>query len=154
MAAAKDMHASPHWKSEDVRAGKMLYVELRTPDGAAYVGNASSVLVPGRKGPFGVLPRHAPILSSLEVGFTRIRDPLGKEWRFVTGLGFVEVNRNEVLVMVDFADDVNDIDVDRARAALDRARARLRSPGEEVDEARAQAALERASMRLRYAGGR
>jgi len=136
---------------QEVSAGKKLFVELRTPEHAVYSGGATSVLLPGAKGAMGILPRHAPLLSSLDVGFVRIRDPLGKEWRFVCGLGFVEVQHNRVLVLVDFADDVNDIDVPRAQAALERAKQRLRSPSEEIDQARAEAALQRASMRLRYA---
>ncbi len=134
-----------------VKAGQALYVEMRTPEGPIYSGGASSVLVPGSTGAMGVLPRHAPLLSSLEVGYTRVRDPLGKEWTFVTGLGFVEIQNNEVLILVDFADDVTDIDVPRAELARDRARARLRVPSEEVDAARAQAAMDRAATRLRFA---
>ena len=136
---------------QEVAAGRKLYVELRTPEHAAYAGGASSVLLPGAKGAMGILPRHAPLLSSLDVGFVRIRYPLGKEWRFVCGLGFVEVQQNHVLVLVDFADDVNDIDVPRAEAALQLARERLRGRGEDLDVARAEAALQRASVRLRYA---
>ena len=64
---------------------------MRTPEGAAYSGHAETVRVPGSKGPFGVLPRHAPLMSSLDVGLTYVRDPVGNEWKFVTGRGFVEV---------------------------------------------------------------
>jgi len=136
---------------EAVRAGKALYVEMRTPEGSAYSGGAKSVVVPGAKGSMGVLPRHAPLMSSLDVGLTKVRDPVGKEWVFVTGGGFVEVFQNRILVLVDFADDVNDIDVDRARRARERAEARLRSPTEEIDVARARAALDRAVLRLEHA---
>jgi F-type H+-transporting ATPase subunit epsilon len=135
---------------ESVRNGRALFVELRTPEGSIYTGGASSVLVPGAKGAMGVLPRHAPLLSSLEVGFCRIRDPLGKEWAFVTALGFVEIQNNEVLILVDSAEIVDEIDVSRAEAAKERAKVRLRTPSEEVDAARAEAALQRALIRLRF----
>ena len=135
----------------EMKAGKALYVEIRTPEGSSYSGGASSVLLPGTKGSMGILPRHAPLLSSLEVGFVRVRDPLGTEWPFVTGLGFVEVHDNHVLVLVDFADSVAEIDVERAKEALQRAKARLRTPSEEVDVTRAEAAMHRAVTRLRYA---
>lgn len=143
--------ATQPWDKEDVRAGKALYVEMRTPEGSAYSGGAKSIVVPGAKGSMGVLPRHAPLMSSLEVGLTKVRDPLGKEWVFVTGSGFVEVFQNRVLLLVDFADDVNDIDVERAKRSRERAEARLRSPTEEVDVARARAAMERAVLRLKHA---
>ncbi|MDG2148230.1 MAG: ATP synthase F1 subunit epsilon [Planctomycetota bacterium] len=134
-----------------VKEGQALYVEMRTPEGPIYSGGSSSVIVPGAKGSIGVLPKHAPLLSSLEVGFTRIRDPLGKEWKFVTGMGFVEIQNNEILILVDFAEDVNDIDVERAEEARNRAQERLRAPGADVDGARADAAKHRAMMRLRFA---
>ena len=136
---------------QDAKQGKALYVEMRTPEGSTFSGGATSLVVPGSKGSMGVLPKHAPLLSSLDVGFTRVRDPNGQEWKFVTGLGFVEIQHNKVLILVDFADDVTDIDVKRAEDARDRAKARLRSPGEDVDVARAEAALHRASTRLHFA---
>ena len=70
---------------------------------------------------------------------------------YVTGLGFVEIYRNQVLILVDFADDPTQIDVARAQAARDRARSRLRKPSEQIDVARAEAALDRAAMRIRFA---
>jgi F-type H+-transporting ATPase subunit epsilon len=139
---------------QDAKQGKALYVEMRTPEGSIFSGGSTSVVVPGTKGSMGVLPRHAPLLSSLDVGFTRIRDPNGDEWKFVTGLGFVEIQHNQVLILVDFAEDVTKIDVKRAEDARDRARARLRNPTEEVDSARADAALHRATTRLHFAASR
>lgn len=145
-----DNHFGPN--EPDVLTGKKLWVEMRTPDGSIFSGHARTVRVPGAKGFFGVLPRHAPVMSSLEVGFTYIEDPVGVEWKFVTGGGFVEISRNTVLMLVDFAEETKEIDVDRARSALTRAKERLRKPSEEVDLARAEAAVDRAATRIRFAG--
>ena|SRR5262245_54528739 len=136
---------------DPVPAGS-LWVEMRSPDGLLFAGLAQAVTVPGTKGSMGILPRHAPLMSSLDIGLTRIRDAQGKEQRYVTGLGFVEVAANKVLLLVDFADRTDKIDVKRAQEAHDRAKARLRTREEDVDYARAEAALQRALMRLRYAG--
>ncbi|MCB9899196.1 MAG: ATP synthase F1 subunit epsilon [Planctomycetes bacterium] len=138
---------------EAVRMGRALYVEMRSPDGPIWSGEAKYVAVPGSKGAFGVLPRHAPLMSSLELGLTRIRPADGvPDMKFVTGGGFVEIFQNHVLLLVDFADPTESIDVARATEAKKRAEARLRSHDETVDVARAEAALQRALMRLRYAG--
>jgi F-type H+-transporting ATPase subunit epsilon len=136
--------------SDAVRTGQALWIEMRTPDGPAWQGLAKSITVPGAKGSMGVMPRHAPLMSSLDVGLTKVRAQDGSESRWITGSGFVEVFQNKVLLLVDFADASGDIDKVRAEKAKERAQARLRSVGEETDRARAEAALNRALMRLQY----
>ncbi len=143
----------------EVSAGQALWVEIRSPDGLIWAGTAKAITVPGVDGSMGVLPRHAALMSSLEVGRTRLRDAKSRggadsraRFDLVSGDGFVEILDNKVLMLVDFADDTATIDVARARAARERAEARLRTPGEEIDRARAEAALGRAVVRLRYAG--
>ena len=135
-----------------VAAGQGLWVDMRTPDGPVFCGLAQKITVPGAAGSFGVLPRHAPLMSSLEVGLTKITGLDGSEHRLVTGEGFVEVYNNIVLMLVDFGDDTAGIDVERAQAARERALTRLRSRQEEFDRARVEASLQRALMRLRFAG--
>lgn len=135
-----------------VAEGQGLWVDMRTPDGPVFCGLAKKITVPGAAGSFGVLPRHAPLMSSLEVGLTRITGLDGTVHHLVTGEGFVEVYNNIVLMLVDFGDDTAGIDVERAQAARDRALARLRSREENVDQVRAEVSLQRALMRLRFAG--
>lgn len=137
----------------DTQTQSSLTVELRTPEGSTFSGEVAKVLsVPGAKGAMGILLRHAPLMSSLVVGVTRIVDTVGTEWRFVTGEGFLEVNANRVLILVDTAEDVTEIDVGRAEAAAQRAKDRLAKPGKELDQSRAKAALQRARTRLSAAG--
>ena len=129
-----------------------LQVELRSPEGVTWQGPARTVVVPATKGSLGILQRHAPLVSSLEVGLTRITDEAGQSHRFVTGLGIVEVADDRVEILVGFAEKPEQIDPKRAQEAHDRAKARLRSQEETVDVARAEAALARAIQRLRFAG--
>lgn len=130
-----------------------LTVELRTPEGSIFSGGAAKVLrVPGAKGPMGILPRHAPLVSSLTVGVTSLVDKAGTEWRFVTGEGFLEIKDNNVLILVDTAEDVSDIDLARAESASRRARDRLGKPGPDLDRVRAESSLLRARMRVSAAG--
>lgn len=133
-------------------ADQGLIVEIRTPEGAVYSGDAVKVTrIPGAKGSMGVLPRHAPLMSALEVGLSSLVDKAGTEWSFVTGEGFVEILDDHVLVLVDSAEDVTAIDVSRAEAARDRAAERLAKPHSDMDRARAEGALQRATTRLRFA---
>ena len=135
-----------------VREGRGLWIDIRSPDGHIWSGLLKSITVPGSKGSMGILPRHAPLMSSLDCGPTKITGLDGKTRLFVTGEGFVEVFNNFVLMLVDFGDRTDKIDVARAKEARDRAETRLRTPTEDVDRVRAEAAMQRAVMRIRYAG--
>lgn len=145
---------------DDVKQNRALWVEMRSPDGPIWTGMAESITVPSTKGMLGVLPRHAPLMSALDVGRTRVRGGRPAEgchdvpdpFDLVTGEGFIEVFRNQVLLLVDFGDIADDVDIERAKEARERAKTRLRSCGESVDQARAEAALRRALMRLHYGG--
>ncbi len=132
--------------------GNALAVEIRSPDGPIWSGAAESVVAPASKGSMGVLRRHAPLMTSLEVGLTKVRVAGGVEHRFVTGAGFLEVHDDHVLLLVDFGERPEKIDARRAAEARDRAQARLRARGEEIDRVRAEAALQRALVRLMHAG--
>ncbi|MFT7463672.1 MAG: F-type H+-transporting ATPase subunit epsilon [Pseudohongiellaceae bacterium] len=126
-----------------------LNVELRTPEGSVFSGEVVKVSeVPGTKAPLGILPRHAPLVSSLSVGVTVLVDSAGTECRFVTGEGFLEINDNHVLILVDTAEDVTEIDMARADLAHQRARDRLAKVHPDLDRTRAKAALVRARLRI------
>jgi F-type H+-transporting ATPase subunit epsilon len=99
-------------------------LSLVTPEGAAFEGEASMVVVPGDAGEIGVLPRHAPLVAMLKAGETRIR--VGDEWTaFATGPGYFKVQRDRAIVLVDEAVRAEDIDVEAARRDADELRAQL-----------------------------
>ena len=88
----------------EVKEGKALWVEIRSPDGMIWSGTSKSVTLPGTLGSMGILPRHAPLVSSLEVGVTRLGEAKAAEGsegdgtvELVTGLGLVEVYQNQLL---------------------------------------------------------
>ena len=128
-----------------------LAVEIRSPDGPLWSGSARSLRVPESLGLMGILPRHAPLIGTLEAGLTTIRETDGSERRLITGDGFLEIAAGHVLMLVDFGEDPAKVDVARAKESRDRAISRLRSPAEDVDLIRAEAALRRALVRLRFA---
>ena len=131
-------------------ADKVFKIEIVSPQKAIYNGEVISVRAPGVEGGFEVLYNHIPFLTVLQAGEVSIKDEDG--WRYLaTGEGFLEVLRSGVAVLVESAEWSEEIDIERAEKAIDRARRRLFSADAAIDSERAQAALERATSRLRVA---
>jgi F-type H+-transporting ATPase subunit epsilon len=100
----------------------------------------------------GILPGHAPLLSTLELGVIRVKNGDEEEVFTVTG-GFIEVQPDIVTIMADAAEHVDDIDVKRAEEAMERAKDLLTSkhPVDLETTLRIEAALKRSSLRLKSA---
>ena len=122
--------------------------EVITPEGPAFRGRVTTLRLPGRKGSFGVLARHAPMVGALDAGVLRAKSEDGKEKAFAVGEGFVEVRRGGVRALVDFCNPKGKVDVARAEKAMSRAKERAHTRDAKVDHARAEAALKRAIARL------
>lgn len=106
------------------------------------------VSAPGAEGTLGILPNHAALISTLDAGELVIRKG-GSEDRMVVFGGFIEVLFNKVLVLADSAERIDEIDIDRAEKARERAAESLRNRKELTDIAAEEAALKRAAVRLR-----
>jgi F-type H+-transporting ATPase subunit epsilon len=137
----------------------LLNIEVVTPDGIVYEGRGEVIVVPGLDGELGIMAGHAPLISLLGIGDTRIRNPEGLYEHIATGMGYVEVLFDKVRVVCDHAEEAGAIDVARAEEALTRADERLAlrdDPGAraEVDFYRAEQALHRATNRLKVAHSR
>ena len=104
----------------------------------------------GVDGEFGILPDHQPFMSALDIGVTKIEKD-GQSELFATIGGIFQFKDNQAIILTDLAERGSDIDVTRAKAAKDRAEARLGSHEVEVDTARAQIALAKALARLKAA---
>jgi F-type H+-transporting ATPase subunit epsilon len=129
-----------------------LKLEVVTPEKVLVSSDADMVVAPGTMGEFGILEDHVPFLSGILPGELRFTLD-GKPEYFAVMDGFLEVSRNKVSVLVDAAESAKDINIERAREALERARARLAKErgAEDVDFTRAEAALKRAISRLKVA---
>ena len=129
-----------------------LTLEIATPVRLAVSETVDEVVVPGIEGYFGVLPGHAPFLTTLGIGEVMYR--VGRDERYLAvSSGFAEVRNDKVIVLADTAERPEEID--RTRAERARARAEQRLSGrsqDDVDFARAAAALARALARLQVAG--
>jgi len=124
--------------------------EIVSQDRMVFEGDADIVIVPGTLGEMGILPGHAPLLSALEMGVIRVKIGQEEEVFTVTG-GFIEVQPDIVTIMADAAENVEEIDVDRAQQAMERAQKLLDGYSEEDPDnyLRIQAALRRSNLRLK-----
>lgn len=123
--------------------------EIASQDRLVFSGDADIVVVPGGAGVMGILPNHAPLLSTLQYGIITVRSK-GKEDYFTVAGGIVEVQPDQVTILADAAENVAEIDVARAEAAKRRAEELLRKVVPEDTETylAAQAALRRSNLRL------
>ncbi len=136
--------------------GNVLHLEVVTPEGEVYHDDAAMVVLPGVEGALGILARHQPLVTLLDIGETRVKRLDGTYDYIATGVGYAEVLFDRVMVVVDHGEIAGHIDLDRAEEAVRRARDQLErrdDPGAhaEVDFFRAEQALKRAENRLRVA---
>lgn len=132
-------------------ADKDLQVDIVTPERTVYSEEADFVVVPGTEGSLGILPQHSPLVSGLNIGVLKVIKA-GTETKMAVTGGFLEVNHNKVVVLANAAEVADEIDVDRAKAALERAQGRLANRTHDIDLVRAELALRRAINRLKITG--
>jgi F-type H+-transporting ATPase subunit epsilon len=125
--------------------------EVVTVEREIFSEDVSEVLAPGVWGQLGILPKHAPLITSLSVGELIIRREGLEDESFAIHGGFMEVRENRVTVLADTAERAEDIDIARAEVARERAESMLKESASEEDFERARAALRRASLRLTVA---
>jgi F-type H+-transporting ATPase subunit epsilon len=126
--------------------------EIVSQDRMVYEGDADIVLVPGESGIMGILPRHAPLLSTLKFGILTVRSG-GQEEHFTIAGGVVEIQPDLITILADAAENVREIDISRAEAARRRAEDYLQAgPPPDTDAYLAlEAALKRSNLRLEAA---
>ena len=130
-----------------------LHVEIVSPSGSVFQGDARGVVAPGTEGSFEVLRNHAPMIASFEVGSIDLTLQSGDRIRFATSGGFLEVLNNTVTILAETAELASDIDVERARESEQKALARLAEAGDAEERQAAEDRLNRARNRLRAAMG-
>ena len=129
---------------------KSLTLEVVTPDRAIIKEQVDEVVLPGSEGSFGVLPGHAPLLATLQVGEMWYRK--GQETHYlVLAFGFVEVLPDKVTVLAHVAEKAEEIDLTRAEAAKARAEQRISTPQADIDFERARIAMMKSLVRLQVA---
>lgn len=130
--------------------GKKFMLDVVTPDRNFFEGETDMVILRTTEGDIGILYDHEPLVAPLRIGSMRIRkDDQTYDWAACSA-GFVTVAEEKVTVVIDSAEWVDEIDIERAVQAKERAEKRIREGSEKgVDVIRARAALERAINRIK-----
>ena len=123
--------------------------EIVSQDRLVYEGDVDIVVLPGSAGEMGVLPHHAPLLTTLKYGFIKVRQR-GQEQIFTVAGGVAEVQPEIVTVLADAAENIEEIDVKRAETARQRAQEMLSKgiPADADAYLAIEAALRRSNLRL------
>jgi F-type H+-transporting ATPase subunit epsilon len=124
-----------------------LNLEVLTPERLVLREQVDEVVAPGLTGEMGILPDHTPLISQLKTGVLSYRQGSQNRRVHVSG-GFIEVASDNVSVLSDVAEKPEEIDVERAQRAKERAERRLAARGEDIDFDRAELKLQRALTRL------
>ena len=124
-----------------------LELEVATPERELVREQVTEVQVPAAQGYIGVLPGHAPLMGLLGIGTLTYVLGGAKRYLSVHG-GFLEILENHVRVLADVAERAEEIDIQRAKAALERSQREALNPAIGVDPAVALAATLRARARL------
>ncbi|MFA5055140.1 MAG: F0F1 ATP synthase subunit epsilon [Dehalococcoidia bacterium] len=127
-----------------------LKFEIVTAERVVYSEEVDMVIAPGVQGELGILPSHAPLLTTLKPGMLMVRCGGEEVAMFVNG-GFLEVMQDKVIVLADVAERAEEIDVAKAEEAKRQAEESLRKSASSVDIAAAEAALRRSLMQLKVA---
>ena len=122
-------------------------LEIVTAERVVYSEDVSILVAPGSDGELGILPSHAPLLTTLDPGEIRVTKDGEETYMAVSG-GFLEVLGNRVTILADTAEHVEEIDLERAQIALRRAEERVASAATDMDLERALASMRRSNARL------
>ncbi|AEV67043.1 ATP synthase F1 subunit epsilon [Acetivibrio clariflavus] len=123
------------------------YVEILTPDRKFFWGDVESIIINTPSGQIGILKDHMPMVALVEVGIVKIKKD-GNWLEAVLGQGFMEVKQNRTIILADTAEWPDEIDINRAKAAKERAMERILRRENQTEYIRSQAALARAMARL------
>ncbi|MFP4248990.1 MAG: ATP synthase F1 subunit epsilon [Armatimonadota bacterium] len=127
-------------------------LRVLTPMGEVLNTEAIAIRVTAWDGQLGVMARHAPMVARLRTGSAVVTEAGGNTRWLAAVQGIIRVTEDEVVMLVNAAEEAEDIDVERAQRALQRAQHRLSSREDETDISRAKLALARAATRLEVAG--
>lgn len=122
-------------------------LDIVTPEKLVYSKDVNMVIARATDGDLGILPGHAPLIAGLDLWPVRLLTDEGEEYISVCG-GFIEVQPTKVIILASCAELPDQIDVQRATSAKERAEKRIAGDHQGIDVIRAETALKRAMVRL------
>lgn len=125
----------------------LFQLEIVTPEKVFYSGEAYMIEFTTQEGEIGVYKNHIPLTTVIAPGVLRIKEAQGEKLAALHS-GFVEILPEKITILAEVAEWPEDIDIDRAEAAKQRAEERLHNHTAEMDVARAEISLKRALVRL------
>ena len=129
-------------------AGKMIHLKIVTPEREVYAGEVHRVLFESIDGQLGILPGHIPLTTVIRTSVFQVEEA-ARTRELAVHQGFVEICSDKVTVLTETAEWPEEIDVERAKQAYERARERLEHPKKGItDIQRAQIALNKALTRM------
>ncbi|RAK09814.1 ATP synthase F1 subcomplex epsilon subunit [Halanaerobium saccharolyticum] len=132
-------------------AAPKIKLDVVTPEKLVYSEQVDLIEAPAIDGLIGIWPKHAPLVTAMKIGTVRVVKE-GEETQIAISNGFMEVQPDQINLVVRTAELPEEIDIERAEAARERAEEKLEKGHENVDFARAEAAYDRALARLKAAG--
>jgi F-type H+-transporting ATPase subunit epsilon len=127
-------------------------LEIVTAERQVFSGDdITTIIAQGAEGQMAILPKHAPLVTMLEPAELIIRRNSGDEMFMVITGGFIEVKPEKTIILADACERSDEIDIERAMAAKERAEERLKDVSQQIDASRADAALRRSLVRIRVA---
>ena len=135
--------------AEDNAPSRKIYVEIVTPYGMFFEGPAEMVIITSKDGQIGIMAGHTPMIAALTPGEIRIK--VDGTWRSLAATnGYAEIGAELVIIVVNAAEWPEQIDLKRARDALERADQRLRDPAtNRQEQTHARHGVERAKARIK-----
>lgn len=127
-----------------------IQLQIITAEREVFSGQVDALNAPGVEGQLGILPDHAPLMTVLQPGELTVRTG-GEESYLALSGGYLEVLGNQVIILADAAEDVDEIDEQRAQQAVELARQRIASRESDVELEQAVASLRRAQVRVTVA---
>ena len=126
---------------------KIFQLRIITPDRLFYEGEAEMVEFNTTEGQIGVLPGHIPMTVILKPGILKIYEP-ENEKEAALHAGFAEILSDKITILAEIVEWPEEIDVQRAESARERAEERLRTQAPDIDVMRAEIALQKALTRI------
>ncbi|OEF96781.1 F0F1 ATP synthase subunit epsilon [Desulfuribacillus alkaliarsenatis] len=130
---------------------KTYLLEIVTPERKVYSDDVEMLITKAESGEIGILAGHTPLVASLAIGPLRVKKN-GAEILMSIMKGFMEVTETKVVILAEAAELAEEIDIDRAMRAKERAEERIRAKEDVLDFKRAELALQRAVTRIKVSG--